>query len=57
MRLTKLQREALREMARAGGYARAKALSPERRRKIGRQGALARLRNIERKAAQERSSS
>ena len=57
MRLTKLQREALREMASAGGYARAKALSPERRRQIGRQGALARLQNIELKAAQERSAS
>ena len=54
MRLTILQREALREMARAGGVARAKALPPERRRQIGRQGALARLRNIELKAAQEK---
>lgn len=52
MRLTKLQREALRTMASAGGVARAKALSPERRRQIARSGALARLRNIEIKAAQ-----
>lgn len=52
MRLTKLQREVLKTMARAGGVARAKALSPERRRQIARQGALARLRNIEAKAAQ-----
>ena len=53
MRLTTAQREVLRTMARAGGVARAKALSPERRRQIARQGALARLRNIELKAAQQ----
>lgn len=53
MRLTRLQREALRETARAGGLARSKALSPERRRQIARQGAFARLRNVELRAAQE----
>jgi hypothetical protein len=41
MRLIKVQREALRTMARAGGVARAKVLSPERRRQIARQAACA----------------
>jgi hypothetical protein len=54
MRLTKAMKEALRVMQSAGGKARAKALSPERRRQIARQGALARLRNVELRArAQE----
>ena len=52
MKLTRIQREALRTME--GGIARAKALSPERRRQIARQGALARLRKVELNAAQEK---
>jgi hypothetical protein len=50
MRLTRAQREVLRIMAHAGGVARAQKLSPERRRQIARQGALARLRNVELRA-------
>jgi general stress protein YciG len=54
MRFTKLQKQVLQMMAQAGGRARAKALSPERRRQIARQGALARLRNVEARAAQKK---